>query len=75
MMPDCDREGRMSYLTLTPLIDFFLMHISFLIIFFFLFNAVTSIANVRYIVMKLLWLIITSLRSVTNLNDGVRDVH
>ena len=61
-MPDCYREGRIFYLPLTPKIEsfsctpFISEDVSDI--------AVDSIADVRDIVMTLLWRLMTSLRSV-----------
>ena len=52
------------YLPLTPMIDYFSCT-SFISERRFVNNAVTSIADVRHIVMTLLWLLMTSIHSVT----------
>ena len=48
------------------------MNVGFFVLFFM--NAVTSIADVRHIVMTLLFNDITAFSDV-NLNDGVNDIH
>ena len=68
MMPDPDREGRIFLSIPTPMIDSFSCT-PFISDRRFFNNAVTSIADVRHIVMTLLRI------SDVNLNDGVRDVH
>ena len=73
-MPDCDREGRRFLSTFTPVIDSFSCT-PFISERRFSNNAVTWIADVRHIVMTLLWRNDVITFSDINLNDGVRDVH
>ena len=65
VLPVYDREGRI-FLSIPHTHDrfFFLSHRSFLNVDFFN-KAVTSIADIRHIVMTLLWRFMTSLSSVT----------
>ena len=73
MMPDCDREGRI-FLSTPYTHDRSFSCTPFISENRFFNSAVTLIADVRHIVMTLLWRLMTSLRSV-NINDGVLDAH
>ena len=64
VVPDCDNEGRILLSTPHTHDRFFFLHI-FISERSFFNNAVISIVDVRHIVMALLWLLMTSFRSVT----------
>ena len=64
-MPDCDPRDGCFCLPLTPIIDYLFFCIPFIFERIFLNNEITSTADVRRIMITLLWRLMTSLCSVT----------